>query len=138
MKKKKKRSMSSNARTKKHLTSLGWHCEIVERFNPHVGEFGKRLDMFGFIDIVAVNPYEKRIVWIQACGTDFQPHWRKMVTEATDEVRQVAIAFLEAGGQILLIGWRKVLEKKGGKRKVWKERVVEISLDDYRFTSDGK
>ena len=131
MPKKKSRSMSSNARTKQYLLSLGWHCDIVERFNPHAGKFGVRVDMFGFIDIVAVNPHENRIVWVQACGTDFQPHRRKMVDEATHEIRQVAIDFLESNKQILLIGWRKVLKKRSGKQRIWQERIEEITIDDY-------
>ena len=122
---------TSNARTKRHLEALGWHCEIVERFNPYAGKFGQRKDLFGFLDIIAIDKDNDRIIGIQACGTDFTPHKRKMLTEATPDIRAIAIDWLKAGAGIQLWGWRKVLAKKGGKQKTWQPRIEEYTIEDY-------
>uniref|UniRef100_A0A6M3L687 Uncharacterized protein n=1 Tax=viral metagenome TaxID=1070528 RepID=A0A6M3L687_9ZZZZ len=39
--------------------------------------------------------------------------------------------WLECNGRVILIGWRKVKKKKGGKATVWAPRIKEYTADDF-------
>jgi hypothetical protein len=91
----------------------------------------KRYDLFGFIDIIALDLDEKRIIAVQAFGTDFQPHYRKITTER----REGALKWLKTGNPILMIGWRKLKKKnKDGswsKKGYWTERLYWMTEEDF-------
>ena len=63
--------LSSVQRTLRAMRDQGRICAIVERFNQYAGEFGRREDLFGIIDILVLDP-ERGVVGIQACGQDFK------------------------------------------------------------------
>ena len=48
--------LSPTQRTIRALRDQGLVCGIVERFNPHVGPHGIRQDLFGCLDIIALDP----------------------------------------------------------------------------------
>lgn len=98
-------------------------ADKVEQFNPHAGKFGIRKDLFNVIDIVAMG--ENSIIGIQSCGQSFAEHDRKILSEPN------ALKWLECGGRLILIGWRKVLKKRGGKLRVWSPRIKEYSAEDF-------
>ena len=116
--------ISPTSRTLKYLRSQGWEADIVERFNPYAGKFGKRKDLFNIFDIIALG--ENKIIGVQSCGQSFREHDRKILNE------ELALEWLKSGGRLLLIGWRKIAKKRGGKLKVWSPRIKEYSLDDWR------
>lgn len=118
--------MSPTQRTLKELRERGLCPCIVERFlaNGRVG-FGRRSDMFDIIDIVAISP-EQGIVGVQSCGTAFAEHYRKITQEKKENTR----LWLNSGGKLWLIGWRKVKQKRGGKRMVTMPRFANITLED--------
>jgi hypothetical protein len=127
-----KKSLSSVQRTLRELRNQGCICEIVEKFNAYAGPFGKRMDCFGFGDILALRP--GGISLIQACGTDFTAHERKILES------EYPLEWLKSGtcqdcgrvvSRIELWGWRKVKAKRGGKQMVWKPRVKEFTLKDF-------
>lgn len=119
-------SLSPTQRTLRHLKEKGRICGIVEKWNQYAGPCGRRQDLFGFIDIIALDP-EKGIVAIQSCGQAFSEHYKKIVdTECTENV----IAWLNSGGKIELWGWRKLKLKKGGKAERWFPRIQEITMQD--------
>lgn len=119
--------MSPTQRTLKRFREAGYMCEVVERWC----QFSKRRkDLFGFVDIVAVK--EGRIVAIQATSGG---NTASRVTKINQEPK--AQNWLDAGGIILVVGWRPLVAyKKDGskaKRPVWKPKVVrvrEITLPD--------
>ena len=102
---------------------MGRVVDMAERFNVYAGPHGVRQDLFGFIDIVALEP--GRIIGVQSTGQDFAGHRRKMLGPRRAMVR----AWLESYGHVELWGWRKLVEKRGSKRMVWRHRVEVITLE---------
>lgn len=121
-------STSPTQRTIRALKDQGRMCGIVERFNQHAGPFGIRQDLFGFIDIISLDP-ERGVVAIQACGSDYAAHYRKITEERADNV----IEWLKTpGAKLELWAWRKVKLKRGSKAVRWKPRVYEFTLEDFK------
>jgi len=120
--------MAANAtqRTIRELRNNGRVCAIVEKWNPHVGVCGIRQDLFGIIDVLALDP-ERGVVGVQCCSGGFAAHWRKI----TEEMAQEAVDWLRTPGTVLeLWSWRKVKAKRGGKAMVWRPKIQEIKLED--------
>lgn len=115
--------ITNTSRTLEYIRSRGWVADKVEQWNPYAGRHGQRKDMFGFADIVALG--EGCIHAIQSCGQDFAEHDRKIL-DTTD-----ALTWLQCGGNILLIGWRKVKLKRGGKAMRWEPRLKEYRKEDF-------
>lgn len=121
------KGISNTSRTLEYLRSQGWLADKVEQWNPYAGKFGQRKDMFGFGDIVALG--ENSIIAVQSFGQDFQGHYRKLTQD--EYVAPNAMKWIECGGRILLIGWRKVKLKRGGKAMRWQPRIKELCLIDF-------
>jgi hypothetical protein len=119
--------LSPTQRTLKALRDEGRVCGIVERFIAQAGPFGKRVDLFSFIDIITLCPEYKVITGVQSCGQSFSAHLKKILNEC----RENAMLWLECGGRIQIYGWRKLLKKRGGKQKIWVPRIKEITLEDF-------
>ena len=119
--------MSPTQRTIRELRNNGRRCAIVEKWNPYVGPHGIRQDLFGIIDVLALDP-EQGVIGVQCCGkTGFSSHWKKMTEEMAQETKD----WLETPGTRLeLWAWRKVKVKRGGKAMVWRPRIKEITLED--------
>ena len=122
------KGISNTSRTLEYLRSQGWEADKVEQFNPYAGKFGQRKDLFGIIDIVALT--ENGIAGIQSCGQAFAEHDRKILESP------LAARWIEKGGSLILIGWRKVKLKRGGKALRWSPRIKEYSLDDFVFQNE--
>ena len=116
--------MSPTQRTLKAMKEQGRICGIVERFNAHVGPHGIRQDLFGFIDIIAIDP-EQGVVAIQSCGQDFSGHVRKI----TNERNENAFEWLKHA-PCELWSWRKVKLKRGGKAMRWSPRIADLRVID--------
>lgn len=103
--------MSPTARTLALLRERGYEAQVVERWIPRANI---RVDLFGFIDIVAVG--KGRTVGVQACaGASVAPRVHK-VREA-----RTLPAVLKAGWVVLVIGWRK-----SARTSRWTYRVVRV------------
>jgi len=124
------KGLTPTQRTLRALRQEGYLCGIVERFNPHVGKYGIRQDLFGIFDIIAITP--NGICGIQSCGQSYSEH-NKRILES-----EYAIEWLKAGGNIELWSWRKVLKKRGGKLKVWMPKVKKYTLEDFDFETKNK
>ena len=120
-------TISNTSRTLEYIRSQGWIADKVEQFNPHAGKFGQRKDMFGFGDVVAMG--ENSIIAIQSCGQSFAAHDRKIREDET--VAPNALLWVQNGGRLILIGWRKVKLKRGGKAMRWQPRIKEYSEEDF-------
>ena len=88
----------------------------AEYYNAHGGN---RVDLFGFIDAVAIHPFHGTI-GVQACGQDWSEHIKKM----TGPKREVLILWLASGNRCYLIGWRKL------KSTGWTPRIKEFTLEE--------
>jgi len=120
----KTKGLSPTQRTLRALRDRGLKCAIVEKFNQYAGSFGRREDLFGIIDIIALDP-QKGIIGIQSCGSDFNKHKKKILEEKYQETYD----WLNTPGTSLeLWSWRKVKAKRGGKAMIWKPRVEIITL----------
>ena len=116
------KGISNTSRTLRYLREQGWPADKVEQFNPYAGKFGQRKDLFGIIDIIALT--EKGIMGVQSCGSDFAAHDRKILDS------DMMVSWLEAGGSLMLIGWRKIKLKKGGKALRWSPRIKHYNLEE--------
>jgi hypothetical protein len=116
------RMTSHLQRTTKELKKNGWPYWKVEYWN---GFAGKRIDLFNIIDLLAINP-EVSTIGIQVCGTDFQEHIRKITeTHIDNSILWLSVPF----NRLELWGWRRLLAKRGGKRKIWKPRIVDFWVE---------
>ena len=119
--------ISNTSRTLEYLRQQGWVADKVEQFNPYAGKHGQRKDMFGFADIVALG--EGNIYAVQSCGQAFAEHHRKITED--DRVAPNALLWVQNGGKLMLIGWRKVKLKRGGKAMRWQPRIKEYEVKDF-------
>jgi hypothetical protein len=120
---------SNVSRTMKELRKIGTKCAVVEKWNGFAGPHGIRQDLFGIIDVIGLDP-ERGVMGIQCCsGSGYSAHFKKL----TEERAQETTDWLETPGTSLFIwAWRKVVKQRGGKARVWKPRVVEITLEDVQ------
>jgi len=116
-----KPSKSPTARTMEMLREQGFECGVVERYNSFTM---KRHDLFGIIDLIAINPKEE-VYGIQCCGTSFSEHDKKIL--ASDK----AIICIRSGIILELWGWRKLKVKRGGKAIRYKPRIKRYSVLDF-------
>lgn len=112
--KKRKKSISTGARTLSECRKRGWIAGTVEKWNPHVKI---RQDLFGCIDIVAITP--TGIVAIQTTvGDRHAEHVDKILAEPR------AKKWVEAGARFELWSWSKRGDR--GARKLWTLRVEDV------------
>jgi len=112
---------SAVPRTLKALRDEGLSPWVVESYNAFSG---KRNDMYGFADIIAID--SDLTLGVQVCGQDFSSHVTKLTVERAAEV----MAWLECPSRkVLLVGWRKLKAKRGGKAMVFKPRIMEFRVD---------
>ena len=123
----KTKGISNTSRTLNYIREQGWVADKVEQWNQYAGKFGQRKDMFGFADIVAMG--ENSIIAIQSCGQAFSEHDRKILQD--EFVAPNALKWIECGGRLILIGWRKIKLKRGGKAMRWSPRIKEYKKDDF-------
>jgi hypothetical protein len=116
--------MTPTQRTLKALRGQGRICGIVERFNPYGGKHGVRQDLFGFIDIIALDPV-LGVVGVQSCGEAFSGHVKKMT-----ELRHYEMKAWLRHAKVELWGWRKVVLKRGSASVRWKPRVMDFWLEN--------
>ena len=113
--------MTPTQRTLAHLRRAGFVAEIVERWLPGANV---RKDFLGFGDVLAFHPTDRRFVLVQVTSTGVAARRKKILTEKATE----AEAWLTAGGEIEVHGWRKILDATGNPR--WAIRVDTLRLDD--------
>ena len=123
--------MTPTQRTMKELKQRGYKTAIVEKWNQNAfrpdGHRGVRQDMFGIIDIIALDFKEKRILGVQSTGSGFSEHLKALKGEKA----QACIDWLRVGGHLELWGWRKLKVKRGGKQMKWTPRLQILTLKDF-------
>ena len=108
------------------LRAQGVLCAVVEKFNPYGGKFGVRQDLFGIVDVLALDP-SRGFLGVQCCaGSGLSAHVKKL----TEEKAQECIDWLQTpGGCLEIWAWRKLKVKRGGKAVRWMPHVEEITLE---------
>ena len=119
-------------RTLAVLKDRGLSVAIVEKFNAFVGPHGIRQDMFGIIDIIALD-HTSGVIGVQSCGNDFSGHYKKLTQEKAAECIDW---LLTPGTSLELWAWRKVKIKRGGKAWRYEPRVKVFTLEDFGVTDD--
>jgi len=81
-------------RTLDRLRKTGHIAQVVERWNERARV---RQDLFGFVDVVAIHPAAKRILFVQATShANVGARVRKIVTGCDGE----ALACVDAGAAV--------------------------------------
>lgn len=128
---KRKSRSTYSARTIAECRRRGWAAGNVERRIPFPRPQGTTIDLFGVIDIIAIDPtapHGQQTIGIQATsggtGGSHAPHRAKIQAAIRDnaEVR----LWLGAGNRLELWSWAK---QGAGKRKLWTLRVEVFTLD---------
>lgn len=102
--------MTPTQRTLAWLRAQGYVCGITEHWN----QFARiRQDLFGFIDILAINHKQSGVIGVQATASGVSARCHKI------EELEIARWWLECGNPIWVVGWRKL-----GKKQVWTPRCV--------------
>ena len=123
---------SYTPKTMRLIEIWGWAYWRVESFNSFTN---MKTDLFNIIDFLAITPFST--IGVQACGSDFAGH----ITKLCIEERTRTVTWLSAPHRkLILIGWRKVLRKRGGKMRIYKPRVAHIYLskDQKRIIFEEK
>jgi hypothetical protein len=97
---------------------------VVERWNAHAKPFGRRVDLFGFIDIVALDGTPGVLGVQTTTQTNVSHRVEKLRTECADAMR----AWLSAGNRLVIHGWAK--RGARGKPKRWTVVEQTITLAD--------
>jgi hypothetical protein len=99
-KKKRKKGTSPTKLSLAELRKRGLTAQVVEYWNSFAKPFGRRVDLFGCIDIVAITP--AGILGIQACvGSTHANRRTKILNEA--RLRE----WVDAGGRFEIWSWTK-------------------------------
>lgn len=98
------------------LRAQGYVCWIVEHWNAFTK---RRVDLFGMWDILGVGPLGTIAVQTTTTGVSAR------VKKISDDDHAAALqACREAGWTLQVHGWTS---KKVGNRRVYKQRIVEVS-----------
>jgi hypothetical protein len=131
--KKKAKKTSPTVRTLNRLRADGAHLvAVVEKWNRFGGPIGSngervgnRVDLFGFIDVLAVVPGQVGTLGIQACAaSSLSTRIKKVIDDPV--LLQRAKWYTKAGNRLLFWGWK---QNKKTKRWELKERDFAVEID---------
>lgn len=109
-----KSGASPTARSLEKLRREGYLAGVVERWNAHAKPHGIRIDLFGFIDILAVRRGE--VLGVQATSGAHVAARAKKIAEHENVAR-----VRESGMRIEIHGWRKLASGR------WECRTMDVS-----------
>ena len=115
--------MSPTQRTLALYREKGYSIEVVERWI--MGGFVRK-DYLGIIDMIAINATET--IGVQSCGQAWSAHIKKITEEGAASAR---LWLSCPGRRLILVGWRKLKIKRGGKAVHFVPREREFSLADF-------
>lgn len=111
--------MTPTKRALKEIRSLGYTAQVVEHWNSFAR---RRIDLFGFADIVVLTPGSIVAVQVTA-GSSHAARRKKILAEPR------ALAWIRAGGVLEL--WSFAKQGARGERKTWKLRKESIVVEDF-------
>jgi hypothetical protein len=110
---------SNTTRTLALVRKQGFLAAVVEKWNHHRKI---RQDLFGFADVIAVDPDQGQFLLFQTTSYSGFSSRRKKILSSGD-----AKTWLQAGGRIFVHGW----QQKNGKGTRWSVREEEVTLGDF-------
>ena len=113
---------SPTQRTLSLLREQGWSVAITEHWNSFTR---RRQDMFGFVDLLAVREDEKPLLLQVTSGANTSARRTKILGIPEAKV------CLQADMRIVVVGWRKLKVKRGGKAMRWAPKWEEIYISDF-------
>ena len=117
--------VSHTPRTLKLYRELGYLATVTERWNPYAKI---RQDLFGFIDILAIN--DTTCVGIQSTSRGNHLARREKILSLP-----AARAWVKMQGRLIhLISWdmdEDAEDKRGVTRSMWVPRIEVITLEDF-------
>lgn len=114
---KRKKPSSPSAMSLERCRKLGYQAQVVERWIPRAF---RRVDLFGGLDIVALDGHPG-CLGIQACaGGDASTHCHKLEQEPR------LVEWLRHENRLQIWSWSR--KGKAGKRKLWTCRVIQAHL----------
>ncbi|NIT75563.1 MAG: hypothetical protein GWO44_01325 [Thermoplasmata archaeon] len=114
---------SPTQRTLEKLRRDGFIAHVVEKWVPQAG---RRVDAFGFGDVLAASPSAAVILLVQATsGAHVQDRKRKILAEPK------ARTWLESGGRIEVWGWRPLKVKRGGKAIRYEAKIEAVTMEEF-------
>lgn len=112
--------MSPTSRTLKLLRDGGLTCQVVERFC----QFSKRrVDLFGVIDLVALDSRQTGLLGVQATSGD---HHAERVQKVL--ASPLAKLWVACGNRLQVISWSK---RSSGSRRLWLPRIQDVMLGEF-------
>jgi len=108
---------SPTTRSLQSLRERGLEAVVVERWNPHARI---RQDLFGWIDILALDPITGRLHGVQTTTAGASARVAKV--RAWPHLR----VWLEAGNSATVHSWVKRNDRQPGRRKVWSLREIQV------------
>jgi hypothetical protein len=107
---------SPTQRSLKYMRDQGYVAQVVERYNPYAKV---RVDLFGFIDIVAIDTARNQLVGVQVTS-------QSNVSARIKKVQDLGTPYYwcKAGGRIEVHGWAK--KGKAKTRKTWQITVTQL------------
>jgi hypothetical protein len=113
---------SPTQRTLAYLRKLGWQVAVTEHWQaiPNHPGGGIRKDLWNFGDMLAVSPDGAHVI-VQCTAAAVTDRCKKI-----DAIPEAA-RWLRSGGEILVIGWRK-LKPRGTKVPHWHPRILFADL----------
>lgn len=114
---------TTTSRSKRYLEKLGYMVGSTERW---VEQTKRRVDLFGFIDLLAVHNDRRENLAVQATSGSNGPARVRKIWDTPK-----AGVWLRAGNRIEVHAWRKVKLKRGGKAVRWEPRITEVTLEQW-------
>lgn len=114
-------SLSPMERTLRWMEAHGWHAEVMERWIP-----GARIRKDVFCCDVLAARADAGVAIVQVCdGSSFAAHVEKVSED------EGAREFVAAGGECLIVGWRKLKAAGGWCPRIWRvSEGRELELDE--------
>ena len=109
-------------RSLQEIRRRGWTGAVVEKWIPQTK---RRLDLFGCIDILALDDKPGALGIQATSGANFASRRTKALAEP--RLRH----WLEHGNRFEVWGWRK-LKPRGKVRATWELRTEALTLDDLK------
>lgn len=116
---------SPTSRTLRLLKDEGYIAQVAEKFNPWAKV---RIDLFGFIDVVAMKSGEKGILGVQTTsGANLSARIKKALALPQFEL------WLLTGNRVEFHGWRKLKNLPGNRKWDCDRRIITLKdLEKYQ------
>ena len=120
-KKPRRKAIRASALSRHEFEKLGYTVGFVERW---IQQIKQRVDLFGFIDLIAYRPDRPGCVGIQSCAIDrWADHREKILTSPK------ARAWVKCN-RLILVGWKRA-KVRGQRNQRKHEWITTATFESY-------